>query len=64
MPSSDECIEASIQLKEWAKNSLVQKGWPEHYAAVCVALMSREERIEEAEKYLGRKIYTGPYSPY
>ena len=64
MPSSDECHEAAEQVRQWAIKSLFSRGHTKHSAKAIVHYMSYEERVKEAENYLGRPIYRGPYSPF
>lgn len=63
MPSSEDCIDARNQVKEWAIQALVKEGHALHSAKEIVKYMSYEMQIEKAEQIRG-KIYRGPYSPY
>jgi hypothetical protein len=63
MPSSEECIEARNQVREWAIEQLVSEGHSFRSAQMIVKYMNYEEQLKTAEKVRG-KIYTGPYSPY
>lgn len=64
MPSSEDCIDARNQIRDWAVEQLVKEGHARHSALEIVKHMCYENQIEKAEKYLGRPIYRGPYSPY
>lgn len=63
MPSSEDCIEAHSQVKEWAVEQMVKEGHSRFSAEEIVKRMSYDEQVNKAEKVHG-PIYRGPYSPY
>jgi hypothetical protein len=63
MPSSEDCIEAQNNVKQWAKEALIKEGHAPHSAEAIVSRMCYDEQVKHAEKIQG-PIYRGPYSPY
>ncbi len=64
MPSSEECINARLEVKNNAIKALIKYGKHQPHSAKMIAdRMNYDEQIEWAEKIMG-KIYRGPYSPY
>jgi hypothetical protein len=53
MPSSEECIEARNQVKEWAVQQLVNEGHLLYSAQEIVKYMNYESQIEKAEELRG-----------
>lgn len=64
MPSSEDCINAESEVQELAIEQLQIEGHPLASATEIVRHMSYDERINAAERKLGRRIYRGAYSPY
>lgn len=64
MPSSEEIIEGQIQVRKWAIQQLVKEGHTQLSAETIALYMGKDVLLEKAEKWLGRKIYTGPYSSF
>lgn len=63
MPSSDECLEAKANVKQWAKTVLIRKGHTEISTNEILKWMPYDEQVKLAEEIQG-PIYRGPYSPY
>ncbi len=63
MPSSEDCISAQQQVREWAIAAMIEEGHLPHSAKAIVERMSYDEQVEKAEKVAG-PIYRGAYSPY
>ncbi len=64
MPSTEECIKAQAQVKEWAIQQLIKEGHNRFSAEEIVKHMDYNKQISKAENLLGNSIYRGPYSPY
>jgi hypothetical protein len=64
MPSSEDMIEARNEVRQNAIQQLVREGHAEHSAIEIAKRMSYDEAIQYAQKYTGKPIYRGPYSPY
>lgn len=58
MPSSEECIEARNEVRQWAIEQLIKEGHLKRSAEEIVKHMNYEQQIEKAA------IYRGPYSPF
>lgn len=63
MPSSEECIEARNEVRQWAIEQLIKEGHLKRSAEEIVKHMNYEQQIEKAELIHGA-IYRGPYSPF
>ena len=63
MPSSEDCISAQAQVREWAKQALIKEGHSAFSANAIVQHMSYEAQIAKAEEIVG-PLYRGPYSAY
>jgi hypothetical protein len=64
MPSSEDMIEAQIQVRKWAIQQLVKEGHTQLSAETIAFHMCKDVLLAKAEKWLGRQIYTGPYSSF
>jgi hypothetical protein len=64
MPSSEDCMAARSEVYNQAVLQLIKEGHQRKSAEMIAQRMSYDEKVQYAEKYRGKKIYRGPYSPY